>query len=119
MNACFSAGYFPSVFKEAIIKFIPIKDKAIANPVNYRLISLLEVPGKIIERIIQVRLNTISLEHSILKEKQHGFQTCKAISTAITTTHEAIASALTNKKKKVLWFSGMSQKPLIRYGITA
>ncbi len=26
-NACLSAGYFPNGFKEAIIKFIPKKDK--------------------------------------------------------------------------------------------
>ena len=33
-NACFSIGYFPNVFKEAIIKFIPKKDKNPVNPIN-------------------------------------------------------------------------------------
>ncbi len=40
-------------FKEAIIKFIPKKDKSPLNPINYRPISLLEVTGKIFERLIQ------------------------------------------------------------------
>ncbi len=64
-NACLSAGYFPSVFKEAIIKFIPKKDKTLTNPMNYRPISLLEVPGKIFERIIQARLNTFFYRKTI------------------------------------------------------
>ncbi len=117
-NACLSAGYFPNVFKEAIIKFIPKKDKAVTNPVNYRPISLLEVLGKIFERIIQVRLNTFLSEHNILKEREHSLRTYKGTSTAITTTYKPIANALADQRQ-LLWFSGMSQKPLIRYGITA
>ncbi len=35
---------------EAIIKFTPKKDKDLKNLINYRPISLLEVPGEIIER---------------------------------------------------------------------
>ncbi len=97
-NACLSAGYFSNVFKEAIIKFIPKKDKAITSPINYRPISLLEVPGKLFEKIIQGRLNTLS-ENNILKERQHGFRTYKGTSTALTTTYEAIANALADKKQ--------------------
>ncbi len=57
-NACLSTGYFPNIFKHAIIKFIPKKDKSLKNPINYRPFSLLEVPGKILDRIIKSRLNT-------------------------------------------------------------
>ncbi len=49
-NACYSAGYFPEVFKQAIIKSIPKENKSPLNPLRYRPISLLEVPGKIFEK---------------------------------------------------------------------
>lgn len=98
-NACFSAGYFPNIFKKAVIKFIPKKDKAPTNPINYRPISLLEVPGKIYEKIIQSRLNTFLAENEIIENRQHGFRTYKGTHTAITTTYETIANALAEKKQ--------------------
>ncbi len=98
-NACLSMGYFPDVFKEAIIKFIPKKDKSPLNPINYRPISLLEVPGKIFERLIQARLNTFLTENNIIKERQHGFRTYKGTHTAITTIYETIANALADKNQ--------------------
>ncbi len=98
-NACLSTGYFPTCFKEAIIKFIPKKDKAPTNPINYRPISLLEIPGKIFERMIQSRLNNFLVGNNILKERQHGFRSYKGTHTAITTTYETIANALAEKKQ--------------------
>ena len=127
-NACFSIGYFPNCFKEAIIKFIPKKDKTLTDPINYRPISLLEVPGKIFERLIQSRLNTFLAENNIIKERQHGFRTYKGTHTAITTTYETIANALAEKKQVYLvlrdvakafdkvWHNGLKYK-LLRLGL--
>lgn len=127
-NACLSAGYFPNVFKEAIIKFIPKKDKSPQNPINYRPISLLEVPGKIFERTIQSRLNSFLSVNNIIKERQHGFRTYKGTHTAITTTHETIANALADKKQVYLvlrdvakafdkvWHNGLKYK-ILRLGL--
>ncbi len=39
-NARPSAGYFPNVFIDAIIKFIPRKDRAITSPIN----SIIQFP---------------------------------------------------------------------------
>lgn len=127
-NACYSAGYFPKCFKEAIIKFIPKKDKAPTNPINYRPISLLEVPGKIFERTILARLNTFLTENNIINERQHGFRTYKGTHTAITTAYETIANALAEKKQVYLvlrdvakafdkvWHHGLKYK-IIRLGL--
>ncbi len=123
-NACLSTGYFPDGFKEAIIKSIPKKDKTPLNPINYRPISLLEVPGKIFERLIQARLNTFLTENNIIKERQHGFRTYKGTHTAITTTYETIANALADKNQVYMvlrdvakafdkvWHNGLKYKVL-------
>ncbi len=66
---------------------------------NYRPISLLEVPGKIFERTIQARINTFLSENNILKKRQHGFRPYKGTHTAITITYETIANALADKKQ--------------------
>ncbi len=98
-NACYSAGYFPEFFKKAIIKFIPKKDKSPILPINYRPISLLEVPGKLYERIILGRLNTFLSSNNILKDRQYGFRKSKGTTTAIATTYEMIANALAGKQQ--------------------
>ncbi len=127
-NACLSAGYFPNVFKEATVTFIPKKDKTPINPINYRPISLLEVPGKIFEKIIQARLNSFLNDNNVLNERQHGFRTYKGTHTAITTIYETIANALAEKKQVYVvlrdvakafdkvWHNGLKHK-ILRPGL--
>ena len=49
-NAALSMGYFPDIFKQAIVIMKPKKGKNTNNPLNYRPISLLE-PIKICRKI--------------------------------------------------------------------
>ncbi len=99
LTLVFQLDIFRIFYKNAINKFIPKKDKAITNPINYHPVSLLEVPGKIFEGIIQARLTCFLTQNNILKERQHGFRTYEGTSTAITTTYEAIANALAQKQQ--------------------
>ena len=101
-NACLPIAYFPNVFKEAKVKFIPEKDKSSFNPKDCRPISLLEVPGKIFGRLIQARLNTFLSENNIFKERKHGFKTYKGTHIVITPTYETITNALADKKQVYL-----------------
>ncbi len=80
------------------MKFIPKEHKSPLNPLNSRPISLLQVPGKLYERIILARLNTFLSENNI-KDRQHRFRSYKGTHTAIATTYETIANALANKEQ--------------------
>ena len=83
LNTALSMGYFPSRFKHARIKLIPKQNKTSTDPKNYRPISLLEVPGKLFEKIINKRLRTFLETNKILPESQHGFRTARSTETAI------------------------------------
>lgn len=61
-------GYFPDKFKTAIIKFIPKENTDSTNPINYRPISLLEVTGKVLEKILNPRLRALLETKNILKD---------------------------------------------------
>lgn len=98
-NHTYSAGYFPQAFKTALIKLIPKPNKATTDPYNYRPISLLEVPGKILEKIINKRLRTYLEHNNILPPAQHGFRANKSTDTALAVTTEKIANALGNKQQ--------------------
>lgn len=66
-----STKYFPDRFKRAIKKLIPKPNEDHINPINYRPISLLEVPGKITEKIINKRLWKYIEEKNIIPDTQH------------------------------------------------
>ncbi len=123
-NACLSIGYFPKTFKKAIIKFIPKGNKPPTDPLNHRPISLLEVPGKLFEKIIQGRLNHFLSLNNIIHDRQHGFRPKKGTNTAIGITYETIANALAEKNQVCLvlrdvakafdkvWHNGLKYKLL-------
>ena len=72
-NACFAAGYWPTKWKHSIVSFILKKtDPDLVE--SQRLISLLEVPGKLFEKAINRRL----VEHLEMGEympaSQNGFR---------------------------------------------
>lgn len=74
-NAFLSAGYFPDKWKEAILRLIPKPGKNPHHPLNYRPISLLEVPGKVFERLINHRLTRHLRNNNLYNLKQLGFRT--------------------------------------------
>ena len=51
INYTISMGYFPIIFKEGIIILILKPGKDPTKPGSYRPITLLEIPGKILERL--------------------------------------------------------------------
>ena len=73
MNLSLSSDIFPDSWKKG--KIIPLfkgGDHLEVN--NYRPISLLPLPGKIIKKIVHNRITKFLEEHSLLNERQGGFR---------------------------------------------
>ena len=80
-NLSFATGLFPQKWKKATI--IPLfKGGKKTDVSNYRPISLLPLPGKIVEKVVHARLSTFLEDQYVLTNKQGGFR--KGFSTAST-----------------------------------
>lgn len=90
-NASLSAGYFPDFFKTATIKLIPKPGKPPHAAANFRPISLLEVPGKIFERIINKRLRIHLENNELYNPAQFGFRSGRGTTHALAIATETIA----------------------------
>ena len=72
-NLSLQNASFPSQWKKALVVPIP-KSGNLNNVQNYRPISLLPLPGKILEKSIHKQVSTFLDENSLLLDKQHGFR---------------------------------------------
>lgn len=73
-NHCILKGYWPSAFKHAKVIPIPKSGKDTTKPENYRPISLLNVIGKILEKLFQSRISNFAEANNILNPTQFGFR---------------------------------------------
>lgn len=73
-NACMKCSYFPTVWKNAKVIAIQKPGKDPFNPSSYRPISLLNVLGKIFERILLERLNIHIENNEIIPNQQFGIR---------------------------------------------
>lgn len=108
-NLSLSLGYFPDKFKAAKLILIPKPGKQGTNPIDYRPISLLEVPGKILEKVINTRFSTHLEANNILPQSQHGFRKNRGTETALAITTEVISHALAEKKQCYLVLRDVSK----------
>ena len=101
-NACLSAGYFPRKFKSAVLIFIP-KSGDPHNPAKYRPISLLEVPGKILERGLNERVSAYveDLGDQGFNPLQYGFRERRGTGRAIAVTYELISTLAAKPKGRI------------------
>ena len=97
INATISMGYFPIILKNGIIILIPKPGKDAKDPINYRPITLLELPGKILERILNNRFQKYCEENRVFHDNQYGFRRGRGTDIAITKIYEKVAI---NQKEK-------------------
>ena len=91
-NHALSSGYFPKIFKQAVMIFLPKPNKTPYEHVSYRPISLLEVPGKIFEKLLNRRLLRLLDNREMHNKRQHGFRPNRGTDTALAILHETCDS---------------------------
>ena len=95
MQTCLEEGVFPKDWKRQKLVLLPKPGKPPGDPSAYRPICLLDTIGKVLERIVQNRLITITEGESPLSESQFGFRkarsTIDAIELVVSTAREATA----------------------------
>ena len=96
-NLTLSMGYYPIAFKNGLLVFASKPGKDPKLPKNYRPITLLEVPGKILERVINNRFMYFCKNNKILSPQQFGFCKRRGTDTAIAIAYEKIALNQQNK----------------------
>ena len=72
-NLSIQTSIFPTAWKQALVIPIP-KTGNLTMVKNYRPISLLPLPGKILEKIIHSQLSSYLEGNLLLSDKQHGFR---------------------------------------------
>ena len=81
-NLSIATAVFPDQWKKALV--IPIPKTGNLNKAdNYRPISLLPLPGKILEKLVHTQLSTCMEENSLLSDNQFGFRKQRSTSHAI------------------------------------
>ena len=86
-NVALALGHLPGRFKYAQVIMIPKKTNAVS--VNeYRPISLLEVPGKLLERLLNDRVQQFLEDNNIFQDEQFGFRRFRGTQQAIAVAYD-------------------------------
>ena len=91
INHTLALGYFPIIFKEGVLILIlkPGKDPTLIT--SYRPITLLEVPGKMLETIINERVQRFAEVNNKFHTNQYGFKKGRGTEAALIRLYETVA----------------------------
>ena len=101
VNSSFSNKYFPTRWKQAIVKPIP----KVANPTqasDYRPISLLPAFSKIAEKIAAKQMSTFLKDHNLLDKLQSAYRAAHSTVTALLTVSDDIFKAIDNSEVSLI-----------------
>ena len=107
-NLCFQNSCFPISWKKAIVTPLP-KDGDLSLCTNYRPISQLPLPGKILEQIIHNRIDTFCNNNNILNENQGGFRKNHSTISTVASFTDELYDAMNNKKFSLAVFIDLSK----------
>lgn len=104
-NRCIDERRFPRAWKRQRLVLIPKPGKFNDDPSSYRPLCMLNMLGKIFERIICMKLHSEIEERGVLSSHQHGFRKRRSTLDAIREVTEVAAKAIEGER----WRGG-SQK---------
>ena len=107
-NLCLTLNVFPNDWKVASIVPLP-KDGDMSKCTNYRPISLLPLPGKILEHIIHDRLITFCDTNNILNANQGGFRKGHSTSATVALFTNNLYKAINNQNISITTFIDFSK----------
>ena len=103
INSCFSKGIYPSSLKKA--RVVPLHKKDSKLQVNnYRPISVLSNINKMLETIVQQRMNSFIHRHSLMNDLQYGFRKGRSTTCAVLHLIQNILNALQKKEHTLVIF---------------
>lgn len=105
VQKCLDDGVFPEQWKLQQLVLLPKGDKSPDDPSAYRPICLLDTIGKILERIVYVRLLTVAENRGALSESQYGFRERRSTTDAIKTVVDTAAAAIEGER----WLAGTKE----------
>ena len=79
LETCLRIQYFPRLWKLGTTVLLPKPLKNHTDPNNYRPITLLPALGKVLEKIINIRLSKFAESHNLLPNSQSGFRKARSI----------------------------------------
>ena len=103
INTSIETSTFPKLLKEATV--VPIPKAGDPREVNnYRPISLLPIPGKLIEKVIHMQIDQFLEDQGTLADTQYGFRKNRSTTHAISELTDDINNNLNNGKKTAAIF---------------
>ncbi|CAK1595861.1 unnamed protein product [Parnassius mnemosyne] len=102
-NKCLTLGYFPKIWKNAIIRIIlkPNRDDYTLAK-SHRPIGLLPILGKVLEKLFVTRLTWQIGRHSKLSNRQYGFVPQRGTEDALNDALEVVKKCVKNKQMAVI-----------------
>ena len=97
LSSCLHQLKIPKIWRRALVVTIPKPEKPMGYPKSYRLISLLCVPYKILERLIYTHIEP--LIDPLLPKEQAGFQRGKSTVDQVVLLTQNIKDSFEAKKK--------------------
>ena len=99
-NTCMKEGIFPAPWKEQRLVLLPKGKKPPEEPSSYRPLCMLDTVGKVLERIVSVRLSEAIEVAEGLAEHQFGFRSGRSAVDAIALVVKIASNAIEGKRWK-------------------